>query len=689
MGKYLKLLSLVLLASLATACSLDELQIPSTDNPAEPTPQDGKAVGYLKLSGVVFNVDSEDTEVGTDSIESATRNGESEGSGAESGSNQSSEADGDYYIEVYGGPRHTQTTPFMAWSGTYTEAKALPNGIALEPGTYSVYAYQTRTKVPAEDISNNPYYAGSATDVDITSKQTTPVEVNCRLANIKTSVELSADLKEVFKVYNEGDANYANRLMTKVELRASDVEPISHIFERETTHDTPKYFRDLSPNSNAGNTMTITLTGEYYTGDRVDMINGNPNPEKWKEVKMVKTINGVRAAQWRKISIGIDYNTTGNVDFVITVQSFTYDDEIKVDIATIYSSLASITQEEEIVDDDVNDPLAPQISLDGQANMTFAINSSIYDSDAGGWKKYLKAKVTPQGESEVEQLYVVLRSTNNGDLLNKMKAKGFTDGRIDLFPALTSGANTYLNVAADGTTVTLKPGGMDALYKYSGTHVFRIYTKSDDGHLGFGDITVEVTEGPAVGGNGPRVIWFANGAEANEITLVTGTETVNVDITSDSGLTGLSVKIESPLLDSETLTGLGLATEMDILSPASPMMETRLRAFGFLPIKDYDPKNPEHDRAQMAALPDEYRIWSVDSEGKPIVDENDNYVRTGKECQLKNKENVGFSISEFISLLNVLGTGEYDSVDHKFTIIAADAKGTASGSFTITVNSQE
>ena len=141
MGKYFKLLSLVLLASLATACSLDELQIPSTDNPAEPTPQDGKSMGYLKLGSVVYNVDSEDSEVGTNPIESATRNGASD-----SETTPSSEAGGDYYVEVYGGPRHTAESPFMAWSGTYSQAKSLTNGIALEPGTYSVYAYQTQAK---------------------------------------------------------------------------------------------------------------------------------------------------------------------------------------------------------------------------------------------------------------------------------------------------------------------------------------------------------------------------------------------------------------------------------------------------------------------------------------------------------------------------------------------------------------
>lgn len=673
MRKYLKLLLLAVVATIATACSLDDLST-TTDNPAEPNTGDTKTVGYLKLGGVVYNVDSEDSIVGSDTIESSTR-------GDESVSPSTSDAGNDYYIEIYGGPRHTSTSPFMAWSGTYAEAKAkaATGGIALEPGTYTVYAYQTAAKKPADDVSATPYYAGKTEGVEITSKQTTAAEVVCRMANIKTTVELSADLKEVFKTYDEGDADYAKRLMTNVTLSSGDITPISHTFERETTHDQPIYFSDLSEANDAGNTMTIALTGMYYTGDRVDVISGSPDNTKWKEVKMVKTITGVKAAQWRKISIGIDYNTSGNAEITVTVQSYTYDQEITVDVATLYSTLTAITQEEEIPDDDVNDPLAPQVKLDGQNTMTFNINSSIYDADAGSWTKYLKAKVTPQGESKVEQLYVVLRSSTNSDLLNKMKAKDFTDGRIDLFPALTSGASTYLNVAADGKTkvVAMRPAGMDALNKYEGTHTFRLYTKSDDGHLGFGDITIVVNPNGAGGsGNGPTVVWLANGVEADKLT-VTGKEevetaTVTVTIASDSGIDGLEVSIVSDKLDAKQLASVGLANEMNIFEPQNAKMETNLRSLGFLPIFGYNPEDDDADkslRTSMAAQDDENRVWFVNP------DDEGNDVKTGNTSPLKGKKEITFTISEFIPLLALLGESE-----STFTITATDNNGGVSTS---------
>lgn len=582
MRKYLKLLLLAVVATIATACSLDDLST-TTDNPAEPNTGDTKTVGYLKLGGVVYNVDSEDSIVGSDTIESSTR-------GDESVSPSTSDAGDDYYIEIYGGPRHTSQSPFMAWSGTYAEAKAkaATGGIALEPGTYTVYAYQTAAKKPADDVSNTPYYAGKTEGVEITSKQTTEAEVVCRMANIKTTVELSADLKEVFKTYDEGDADYAKRLMTNVTLSSGDITPIYHTFERETTHDQPIYFRDLSEANDAGNTMTIALTGMYYTGDRVDVISGSPYNEKWKEVKMVKTITGVKAAQWRKISIGIDYNTSGNAEITVTVQSYTYDQEITVDVATLYSTLTAITQEEEIPDDDVNDPLAPQVKLYGQSTMTFNINSSIYDADAGAWTKYLKATVKPQGESSIEELYVVYRASTNSDLLNKMKEKGFVDGRINLFPTKTIGADTYMNVAADGKTVTMKPAGMDALNKYEGTHTFRLYTKSDDGHLGFGDITIVVNPNGAGGsGNGPTVVWMKGGVDVIDQEHILNSKdqaaSYGCVVTAKSavGFKVFKVKIESSVLDPAELSSVGLAQDIDLINPGT--MVNALRALGFLP----------------------------------------------------------------------------------------------------------
>lgn len=588
MRKYLKLLLLAVVATIATACSLDDLST-TTDNPAEPNTGDTKTVGYLKLGGVVYNVDSEDSIVGSDTIESSTR-------GDESVSPSTSDAGDDYYIEIYGGPRHTSQSPFMAWSGTYAEAKAATGGIALEPGTYTVYAYQTTAKKPADDVSATPYYAGKTEGVEITSKQTTAAEVVCRMANIKTTVELSADLKEVFKTYDEGDADYAKRLMTNVTLSSGDITPIYHTFERETTHDQPIYFRDLSEANDAGNTMTIALTGMYYTGDRVDVINGSPVDTKWKEVKMVKTITGVKAAQWRKISIGIDYNTSGNAEITVTVQSYTYDQEITVDVATLYSTLTAITQEEEIPDDDVNDPLAPQVKLAGQNTMTFNINSSIYDADAGAWTKYLKANVEPQGESSIEELYVVYRASTNSDLLNKMKEKGFVDGRINLFPTKTTGADTYMNVAADGKTVTMKPAGMDALNKYEGTHTFRLYTKSDDGHLGFGDITIVVNPNGAGGsGNGPTVVWMKDGVDViDEWHTLTSENAasyvIDVDVDAEAGFKELYVDIISDVLTEEELNNANLSSHLDLINPGekAPI----LQGFGFLPdgvtsLKDY------------------------------------------------------------------------------------------------------
>ena len=439
----------------------------------------------------------------------------------------------------------------------------------------------------------------------------------------------------------------------------------------------------MSEASDAGNTMTIHLTGDYYTGDRVDIINGNPDPNKWKEVKMNKEIRGVKAGQWRKISIGIDYNTTGNVQFVIKVESYAYDSEIPVGVATLYSTIAAVTEEEAIPDDDVNDEFAPQVSLEGTTEMTFNISQAIYDADAQGWTKYLKAIVTPHGQSTVEQLYVVYRASTNANLLNKMKEKGFADGKINLFSTLTTGANAYINVAADGTKITLNEGGMDALYKYEGTHTFRVYTKSNDGHLGFGDITINVTSGPALG-NGPTIKWMANGSEASELIVTSenlATATARVTITSDTdeGIKALSVSIDSDKLTPQELSYVGLLSEMNIMLPQSPEVETNLRGFGFLPIYGYDPATDDEEksiRTEMAKKDDEYRVWFVRN------NVNAEAIRTSNVSPLMGKKTITFDITEFIPLLSVLG----NTSSSKFILTAVDQKGESVSEMTITLD---
>lgn len=672
MKRYLKSLLLMAVVACVTACSLDKL-------PAEVDGPDVEKVGYLQISGVAVSADTEIAIIGGKKA-SATRATE--------------EAADSYFIEVW--PKNPVEGEAAAWSGNYSDLKQGEQAkvIGLEPGTYVVYAYQTSAKAPAQGAAADaPYYVGHSEDVVInhrthTQENPATTSVTCRMSNIKTTVELSADLKTVFKTYEAAEDNSLDekRLKTVVEVgREAEngaIEGNAYTFESDATHSSPLvYFADVT---GASNTMVITLSGTYYTGDPVDILENRADESLWKEnVKMVKKITGVRAAQWRKVSIDIDHNTTGDAQFKFTIDGYTYDETITVDVVTLY---AALNFEETIPDDDENNPAAPLVTIDGRDDLTYAINSSLYDADGEFWSSVLKLKVAAQDNTSVSEVYATLIENEDGSisnsLLSAIASNGFEEGIIPLYPAATA-TSPYVNAAADGSLITLKQAGMDALYKYNGTHTFRVYTVDSDGRRGFADVVITVT---ADAGQGPSIVWMSNGVPSNATTIESTDATAKAIVTSqaEEGVIGLRVNIISPLLDAEELGKYGLAQEMDVLEPASAVMETRLRAFGFLPIENFDPAGKSDAEVSAAAeLADNYRIYDP-ATGERIE---------GRVSPLKNKMALDFEISKFLPLLKMLGTGvdentgeERESVTHTFILQATDKDGTSSSTFVITVN---
>ncbi len=366
MKHYFKSLLLAALAVSVTACEIDELNTNGTGTETE-------EVGYLKIGNVSVNLDTEHAATNSEP-KAATR--------------AVTEAATSYWVFVT-----EKTTGAVAWQGSY--ADAVSQQLSLAPGTYVVSARQTEDGAVAGVAQDAPYYAGTSEDVVISSKQTSTATVTCKLANILTTVELSADLKASFKSY---ESTSENRLKTTVDV-GTEAAKNSYVFEADATHESPKmYYRDEAGlNSTAGNTMTITLSGDYYTGDLEDLTNGTPDETKWKAVKMVKTLTNVRAAQWRKISINISHPTTGNAQFEIKVESYVYDEEITVDVVTLYESLSI----EESIPDEEEDKNAPDVTINGQEELTFSINSSMYDADAEAWTSFLKVNIAPKDGTTV------------------------------------------------------------------------------------------------------------------------------------------------------------------------------------------------------------------------------------------------------------------------------------------------
>lgn len=633
-----KFLLLAAVAVCTTACSLDKL-----DSGFEGE-QTGE-MGYLQLGEVLLNGDTETANLNSQSSRSTTR---------------ATEATSSYFVEI------VDSEGNVDYSGSYSEAKN--QKISLEPGTYVVYAYQDESKGGniADVAEDAPYYQGKSEAVVVKSKQTTSATVTCKMANIRTTVELSADLKAVFDV----DAA-ASPLQTLVSLGTNEENQISYTFAYTSTHEAPMmYYKDVAgPNSQVGNTMTFTLSGVYYTGDPDDIGTSTEDGSLWKEVKMVKTITNVRAAQWRKISIDIDHNVTGTVKFIFTVSNVVYDDEINVDVETLY---ASLNVEEVIPDDDVENPLAPNVTIHGQEGLNYAINGSMYNSNAGSWMAFLQADVVATEGSTVEEIYAVVASTNTS-LVPAMAAAGYADARVDLFPE--NGASTYCNVASDGTSVTLKNDGMSALYKYEGTHTISVYTVDSEKRKKHTDIVVEVTNEGGSSGAGPQIVWMGDNGPTNSITIVTGTEKAEADVISATGLTGLSVVINSNALTADILGELGLTTSMDLFNPTSAKMETQLRKLGFLPIENYHEGMSDAEKQALAVADDNYRKFKPTDSNGEVGEEKAGFV-----SPLQGVKSVNFKVTPFMALLPALGASE-----SKFELSATDESGTNKGTMTLIV----
>ena len=78
-----------------------------------------------------------------------------------------------------------------------------------------------------------------------------------------------------------------------------------------------------------------------------------------KTSSMSHTIPGVKAGQWRKITVNMPHVNEGNVVFDIVIETLTLDEEIVVDVAQYRIA------EETIPDGKPEDPLAPSIVWEG------------------------------------------------------------------------------------------------------------------------------------------------------------------------------------------------------------------------------------------------------------------------------------------------------------------------------------
>lgn len=644
--RYIERLLPVVAALALVSCNLDEL-----DEVKKPIDPNGR-VGSLVIESLVINTDNEYLDRGSNS---ATR-AEGDNQFRVPNPNGATEVTANYWIEVFDADGEVvDINGEYAGTGMTVEdinkletEITLPNqttpmkinGAILPPGMYTVWAYKDSTKgenipnVIPEGSTNGStvaYYIGHQ-EVEVLSTEdlegdatSTPVSITCKLAQTLVTVEMSADMERWFDVTNSYDVTDGTPLQTTVTIAPET--PVkdpkySYTFPFNTNHGKKDasgnvvsvgpfvYFKDhAGPNSKEGNTMVFKMEGVYlnlsveYRDDAwTDLEVKKEDSEYYKNliyVSMEREFTNVKAAQWRRISIDIDHDTEGDVQFKVTINSYVFDEEVEVDVQTMFFSVGDKPYQEEEVPD--IDPQAPSVTLNTTDKSTTAIIASNL-IEYNQWRNLLQMTVTPSGNTTIKEVYADVLGDEK--LLKAVIDAGYTDGRVNLLPntATASQTTSYFKVEMSGNNVqvTLTYDGMNALQDdYTGTHSVRVWTKDSEDRMKYTDLTIK--SGGATGGNigsasgsgsgdgdgviddnPPTIVWVEGYEFDKEQTLTSDLEcTIVANSTAEGGFTKFEIEIISNALKQEDLAEVGLGSHIDLIEPGE--MKEGLAMLGFLP----------------------------------------------------------------------------------------------------------
>ncbi len=548
-----KLLQVMAAAALIIGCSdtynSSDLEAGDTDS------NTSTSIGYVSFADLSLSVDYEQEDFSDitnseyDSTKAATK--------------ATSEAADDHVITIL-----SEATGEVAYKATYAEAKS-SGPIELPAGSY------TLKSLSCEEIAGaaweEPEYASKDQTIVVGNQQVTTIEsITCYLANIKTSVSLSADILSQFKTKDQledGDTP----LTVTLELGENSL-----LFAEDETR--AGYFAEQADDSS----ISITLNGMYN-------IAAVGEEDNYVAISWEEEITGVAAGQSRNISIKIDNYHDGKINLEITVQTWVYDSPLGV---SLFSQNFLVASEDGIVDpdDQSTDANAPVLTLDGGLNIEdmYVISESIFDFDADSYSPTYKANLTPVSGSSVA--LVELRvSSSNSSFMSALDTAGYTDGVITAWSegSANSALSDYITIRqSDGVlSLTMRYAGMNALYGFSGNHEVLVYAVDDAGRRSFTTLYVNVvTDG------GVEIVWCSEDGTIYDFDTryeisPTTTLPVVLDITTSTGITVMTVDITSDVLTAEELAGLNLAPSMDLINPESEAMATSLRSLGF-PVGD-------------------------------------------------------------------------------------------------------
>lgn len=490
----------------------------------EPKPTPGDATGFLSVSGLSMRVVYDETDVRPDDTSDQTQSPQ-----AVSGTRaEQPDVDG-FIVEIL------DADNAQVFKKTYAELKQqLAEPMELPVGAYRM---EVRSKESTPDVAwEHPVY-GATSSFTISKAQTTQLEeVVCTLQNIKVTVDYSSEL--------------AGMLADTSKVTISLGQTSQEFLKTETR---AAYFKSLD----IENTLVFNFDGVFA---------GTDIPAQFS-----KQITGVKAGQWRKISVVINYADKGTLLFQVTV-----DNNIIQDNSFVVDGTDNLLEEL------LEDPSAPALAWPGHdMSKPFTLTDAMFDDNGNCIEPFVFDLASPNG---IESLRVNIASTSS-QFMASMAAIQLPE-TFDLC-ALDASSPAGIILKGFGYPVggELKgqqaksfniAGQIKALYEFDGTHTFSFDMTDAKGVSTAAALTLVVDK--SAGQEGPAIVW--RGYDIDQQYEVQKDMVIDIDVTATAGIKSFWVTIDSEELK-DLLPVINMPEKFDICDVPADLAAILHDEFGF------------------------------------------------------------------------------------------------------------
>lgn len=490
----------------------------------EPKPTPGDATGFLSVSGLSMRVVYDETDVRPDDTSDQTQSPQ-----AVSGTRaEQPDVDG-FIVEIL------DADDAQVLKKTYAELKQqLAEPMELPVGAYRM---EVRSKESTPDVAwEHPVY-GATSSFTISKAQTTQLEeVVCTLQNIKVTVDYSSELAGMLADTSKATISLGqtSQEFLKTETRAA-------------------YFKSLD----IENTLDFNFDGVFADTDI--------------PAQFSKQITGVKAGQWRKISVVINYADKGTLLFQVTV-----DNNIIQDNSFVVDGTDNLLEEL------LEDPSAPALAWPGHdMSKPFTLTDAMFDDNGNCIEPFVFDLASPNG---IESLRVNIGSTSSR-FMASMAAIQLPE-TFDLC-ALDASSPAGIILKGFGYPVggELKgqqaksfniAGQIKALYEFDGTHTFSFDMTDAKGVSTAAALTLVVDK--SAGQEGPAIVW--RGYDIDKQYEVQKDMIIDIDVTATAGIKSFWVTIDSEELK-DLLPVINMPEKFDICDIPADLAAILHDEFGF------------------------------------------------------------------------------------------------------------